>query len=330
MSESAYHQFMKRMYRLGARAFLGGGDQGEWIYERIRHPRTILAAVMNLAYFKLKNPRIWSPISVQVEPVYGCNLRCKYCWWGEPETHNNRPRLMDWEVFHSAIDSLPATVESIIFSLMGEPLLHPDIAKMIDYAHRAGRRTIMYTNGTKLTGDRVPMLAGSKLDVVNISIEPDLETARENRGVDLDQIRENVREFKRVKPDRLQIKASCVITENNLDRLAQVREYWSGIVSEFKFAPCLYQTDIPHISTCLEMWRGNFNLLTSGDVTLCCFDPEPELVIGNVRETGVAAMTNGAQMRQLLGAMINGQVPQRCLGCRQFQTTIASPRAHRG
>jgi len=329
MVERGRENLTKRAYRLGARLVFGSPDQGEWIYERIRRPRTLLAAAMNVAYFKMKAPRIWGAISMQVEPVYGCNLRCKYCWWGEDETHANRPRLMTQEILRNALDHLPDTVESVIFSLLGEPLLHPELGDMIEHVHRRGRRAIMYTNATKLTGERLRMVARSKLSVVNVSIEPDAETARENRGVDLEQIRANVRELHRIKRPELEIKASCVVTDNNVDRLDEIRAYWDGQISQFKFAPCLYQVDTPQASMCLEMWRGNFNLLTSGDVTLCCFDPEPELLVGNVLDTPFSAIVNGPPMKQILADTIRGAPPERCLGCRQFRTSIASPRAPR-
>ena len=316
-------------YRLGARMVLNNPDQGEWIHERIRRPQTLLAAAMNAAYFKLKRPRIWGAISVQIEPVYGCNLKCRYCWWGSGETHSNRPRLLSQEIFRRAVDGLPDTVESVIFSLLGEPLLHPNLGDMIEYVHRKGRRAIMYTNGTKLTGDRLRMVAESKLSVVNVSIEPDAETARENRGVDLDQIRANVRELHRIKRPEMQIKASCVVAANNVDRLEQISAYWDGLISKFKFAPCLCQVDEEQPSMCLEMWRGNFNILTSGDVCLCCFDPEPEMLVGNVLETDLPAIVNGPPMRRILANTIAGKPPARCLGCREFRTSLASPRAPR-
>ena len=313
-------------YRLAARVVFGNPDQGEWIYEKIRRPKTLLTAALNVACYRMRMPRIWGLVSVLVEPVYGCNLSCKYCW-GSGAINAERPRLMDDEVFRRAVDHLPDTVESVTFSLVGEPLLHPNLGEMIAYAHRQRRRVLLFTNGTRLTGECLRMVARSKLSVVNISVEPDAETARENRGIDLDEVRANVRELSRLKGPQMAIRASCVITPNNVDRLPEIRAYWDGLITQFKFAPCFYEFGDEPPTMCLEMWRGNFNVLTSGDVSLCCFDPNAELVVGNVLETNLRAIVNGPPMRGMLSGMVRGRPPVRCLRCRQFETSMAPVRA---
>lgn len=313
-------------YRLGAKVVFNNPDQGEWIYEKIRSPRTALTAAMNVAHFKMKVPRIWGLVSVTVEPVFGCNLRCKYCW-GSGAIQTDRPHLMSEEIFRRTIDHLPDTVETVTFSLVGEPLLHPNLGEMIESVHRSGRRAVMFTNGTRLTGDRLETIATSKLSVLNISIEPDPETARQNRGVDLDTIRENVRALCRIKRPELQVKASCVVTPENVSRLREIQGYWDGLITQFKFAPCFYEFGDETPSMCLEMWRGNFNILTNGEASLCCFDINAELSVGNVLETEIRHIVNGSRMRAMLGAMIRHDPPKRCLRCRQFETSVAPLRA---
>ncbi len=308
--------------RLGARVIFANPEQGQWVFERIRRPKTIFTAGMNVVCYKLKVPRIWGAITVQFEPTFGCNLKCKYCW-GSGTVTAKRPHFMSDEVFRAAADHLPDTVESVAFSLIGEPLLNPNLGNMIEYVHRQGRRVIMFTNATRLTGERLRMVAQSPLNVVNISIEPDPETAEANRGISLGQIRENVRELHRLKRPQLQIKASCVITPNNINRLGKIRAYWEGLITEFKFAPCFYISANAPVSLCLEAWRGNFNILTSGDVTPCCFDGNADLVIGNVLETDFRSIVNGPRMRKILSDMIARKPPERCLNCNQFETSVA-------
>jgi MoaA/NifB/PqqE/SkfB family radical SAM enzyme len=323
---SLWDRSIKTAYRLGARLVFGNPEQGEWVYERIRRPRTVLGTAMNVAFFKLKVPRIWAAVSMQIEPVYGCNLKCKYCW-GSGAITAKRPHLISDEVFRAAADHLPDTVESVTFSLTGEPLLHPNLGNMIETIHRRGRRVVMFTNGTRLTGERLRMVARSPLSVVNISIEPDPETARENRGVDLDEVRANVRELHRIKHPDMEIKASCVITPNNVDRIPRIRQYWDGLISQFKFAPCFYEFGDEPPSMCLELWRGNINIHTGGNVSLCCFDANAELVVGNVLETDLRQIVNGPRMRALLKGMSRGKPPERCLRCHQFKTSVAPLRA---
>jgi len=312
---------LRAIYRLGARMVYGNPDQGEWIYERIRRPRTALAAAINVACFKLKIPRIWGPLTVLIEPVFGCNLKCKYCWGSWTVKKTKRPHLMSDEIFRRAIDNLPNTVETVTFSLIGEPLLHPNLGNMIEYVYRKGHRALLFTNGTLLTGERLSMVARSNLSVVTISIEPDSESARENRGIDLDQIRANVRELRRIKRQDLQIKASCVVTPNNIDKLDKIRDYWDGLINQFKFLPCLYDTGDETPKMCLELWRGNLNVHTNGNVSLCCPDVHGDLTVGNVLKTELRDIVNGPRMRRMLTDMIRGNPPTRCLTCHQFETS---------
>jgi MoaA/NifB/PqqE/SkfB family radical SAM enzyme len=328
-STGLWDRTIRRAYRLTGRVMFRNPDQGEWIYERIRRPRTVFAAAMNVVAFKLKIPRIWAPVSMQIEPVYGCNLKCKYCW-GSGAIVAKRPHLMSQEVFRAIADHLPDTIESVTFSLTGEPLLHPDLESMIEYMHSKGRRIVMFSNGTRLTGDRIRSVARLPLSVLNISIEPDAATARENRGIDLDQIRENVRELHRIKRPEMELKASCVITPNNVEQLPQIRSYWDGLISQFKFAPCFYEFGDEPPSMCLELWRGNIDVHTGGNVSLCCFDPNGELVVGNVLETDLRQIINGPPMRALLKSMVDGRPPARCLRCHQFETAVAPLRAPKG
>ena len=126
---------LRLAYRLASRLLYRSGAHADWAYEKMQRPGTIFALAMNLAYFYLERPRIHRIISVMVEPVFGCNLRCSTCW-GVLEFEGRRPPLMDWDLFRKVVDQTPEYVETLTFSLMGEPLLHPRLHEMIDRDRR--------------------------------------------------------------------------------------------------------------------------------------------------------------------------------------------------
>jgi MoaA/NifB/PqqE/SkfB family radical SAM enzyme len=58
------------------------------------------------------------------------------------------------------------------YSGRGEPTLHPDIFKMIRFAHDSGLKTMMNSNGQLLDDDEVIMeLLSSGLDSLHLSLD---------------------------------------------------------------------------------------------------------------------------------------------------------------
>ncbi len=307
----------KAAYRLGSRILFGGSSHGDWVYERMRHPRTLFTSVMNVGYYTIGVPRIWNPVSVIAEANFGCNLKCVYCW-GSGAIRRDRPRLMSWDVLKRLIDVLPESVETVQWGMLGEPMIHPDLKEMTDYVVSRGRRVLMFTNGTLLKGKQLDDLVASKMDVVNVSVDVDQECSRLHRGIDLAQIRENVRELVARKPSAMQVKVSVVINENNVDKVDKVWDYWEGIAEDVKFS-CMHDFggNTPP-GKCLELWRGNLNVMTEGSVSPCCFDGNQELCIGNIHEQTIEEIVHGERMRTLLASLITGEPPDLCVRCRQY------------
>lgn len=297
------------------------GDYADWAYEKIQRPRNGFALAVNLASYYLRQPRVPTILSLVVEPVFGCNLRCTTCWGLRPDLEGFRPRFMPWEVFAKAVDQAPASVESITFSLIGEPLLHPELPRMIAHAAEHGFRTIVFTNGTLLCGEILQQLAASPLTVLNVSIEVDAETAWAIRGVDLHAVRANVEIFAGLKSPGTEIKLSLVAHEGNIARIGTVKKEWAGLARHLKVSPCiLIDADTPS-SRCMELWRGNLNIFTNGDVSPCCFDFANDLTIGNLYTQSIEQIIGGGERgvpnryRQLLVQHLSGKSPERCRRC---------------
>jgi SynChlorMet cassette radical SAM/SPASM protein ScmF len=82
----------------------------------------------------------------------GCNLACRHCWISPSfEKDGSHGECLDFDLFQIAVDEgIPLGLKQIKFT-GGEPLLHPDFVRMVDYATSKGIRTWMETNGTLLT-----------------------------------------------------------------------------------------------------------------------------------------------------------------------------------
>ena len=321
---------LRTSYRLASRFLFGHGDHADWMYEKMQRPRTVWLTAMNLVHYWTGIPRLAGLTSVVIEPVYGCNLRCKTCW-GRIPFEKIRPTRMAWDTFTRIIDHMPASVETVTFSLAGEPMLHDELGRMIEHAHQADVRVVLATNGTLLTGERLEVLARSPLAVVNVSVETDAETAREVRGIDLDVIRQNIRTFVERKLPTTEVKLALVAHSENADQICKVREDWAGLIDHIKVSPVFQFDGSDNTRVCMELWRGNFNVLTDGNVMPCCvsiFGGDPsELVIGNVNDQTLTEIIQGQRYRQLLCDTLDGNTPELCKSCSEFRAPSIPRRA---
>lgn len=119
------------------------------------------------------------PLLLQIFPVYGCNFKCEFCIHGiERSKHGfiSRNAVMDMALYQKVIYDIKATGEKIKmlrFAAIGEPLLHPNIAEMIQIAKRAdiAESVDIVTNGSLLTKELSDALIEADLTRLRISVE---------------------------------------------------------------------------------------------------------------------------------------------------------------
>lgn len=116
-----------------------------------------------------------TPFTVEIFPTNVCNFRCVYC---AQSTRPARlaPEYMSFAVFKAAMDSIrqfPRKIKLLLIAGLGEPLLHPDIAKMVAYAKKQEiAETIrIITNASLLTEEMSKRLIAAGLDSLKISIQ---------------------------------------------------------------------------------------------------------------------------------------------------------------
>ncbi len=107
----------------------------------------------------------------------GCNLACRHCWITPTyEPNGSTGQCLDFELYKLAIEqALPLGLASIKFT-GGEPLLHPDFVRMVDYATERGLRTWLETNGTLMTQELARHLK-EKTSLKSVSVSLDGATA---------------------------------------------------------------------------------------------------------------------------------------------------------
>jgi MoaA/NifB/PqqE/SkfB family radical SAM enzyme len=106
------------------------------------------------------------PILAHIIPMRRCNLSCTYC-----NEYDDVSKPVPLDVMNARLDKLAALGTTAIIISGGEPLLHPDIDKIIARIRRHKMLACMITNGYLLTEERIKKLNQAGLEYMQISID---------------------------------------------------------------------------------------------------------------------------------------------------------------
>lgn len=95
-----------------------------------------------------------------------CNLSCQYC-----NEYDDVSRPVETDTLLERVDHLGRLGTAIITLSGGEPLLHPDLDRVIRRVRSTGAIAGLITNGYLLTGERIGRLNEAGLDHLQISID---------------------------------------------------------------------------------------------------------------------------------------------------------------
>ena len=70
----------------------------------------------------------FSKVNIEISNI--CNLQCSFC----PEVIRSK-QLISLDLFRKIIEQVAPLTEQVCFHLMGDPLVHPQLAKLIDICH---------------------------------------------------------------------------------------------------------------------------------------------------------------------------------------------------
>ncbi len=313
---------------LAARAYLKKPDQAELLALKFPDLGSVFAGALNEAAFRMGTEHSFRLTTLNLEITNRCNLRCVYC----PVNRSlARPKSeLSFERFRELIERSP-TVKTLLPFQWGEPLLHPRVFDMIEFAARRGIRTFLTTNGTLLDAERRERLLSSGLSRLTVSIDGDDAMHLATRGAELAPIRAAVAELRRLRDARgakLRIDASMVVTPQTEHALPEFVRAWRPLVDRVQAIPLMTSAaaDAPRTAKCREPWRGLLVVLADGRVTTCCADSEGALALGDTRDATPAEIWNGDRMRALRRSHANGCLSATCAACTEHRHPTVSPR----
>ena len=299
------------------------------------------------AYHLKKSPKLKNtPHIYVIESTNYCNLDCLMC----PRRHMKRePEHMKFELFKKIIDESKDFVYEVGLDLFGEPLLCPDIFRMIKYAKEAGVNNVaMSTNAMLLTEEKSKSILESGLDVLVIDMDGFKKETYEKlrKGAKFEVVVNNIKRFGELKREAEKngnIKPYTILQiikmKETEPEINDWIEFWKDTPFHLhvkRFNTWAQQDkDITELSKeeqrvrpnqkrrpCSFLWEQMI-FASNGNVTACCIDYDTKLNMGNVKEQSVLEVWNGERFRKFREEHKKGIYTNICTNCLEWKGSSA-------
>jgi len=149
------------------------------VYQRIRFARKMypLPAILQDAVlfpidYLIDGRNIRTVRNLTVAITRKCNIRCEMCYfWKELDDKNS----MSFETYRKIVDQAAPTRPCVILT-GGEPMSHPNVVDMVEYAKGKGLPVQIFTNGTLVKPAMADRLTNAGLDYINFTLLGNEET----------------------------------------------------------------------------------------------------------------------------------------------------------
>lgn len=253
------------------------------------------------------------PLHLDIESTNNCNLRCLMCgrnWMKE------KIGYISWELFKKIIDEAAKHhLPSIKLNYRGEPLLHPELPKLVRYAKERGVLEVQFnTNGLLLNEKRAREFIEAGLDRIIFSFDGATKKTYEKirRGSNYETVVKNIKSFiylrnkKRTKKPL--VKIQMVKISKNKKEVEDFIRMWLPIANRVALNVEMDIMDnitksrksrknVVHFP-CPQIWQ-RLMICWDGEVRMCCGDWYGEIILGNIKESSVYDIWHGEKLNKI-------------------------------
>lgn len=288
---------------------------------------------------------------VHIEISNVCNLQCSFC----PEVIRAK-KLIDLELFEKIVKQVAPITEQVAFHLMGDPLVHPKLADLVEICGKYKAPIFFVTNGVLMTTKNRAILLNPAFRQINFS----LHSFNDNfPGRDPSNYLESIFSFTE---EALALRPELYLnfrlwnladvhgsTEANLDLLKRVSERFGcevitsndvRVKKSFRIKGRLYlhfDTEFKWPDLALPVLgvkgkcyglKSHFGILADGTVVPCCLDKEGSINLGNVMDAPISEILSGARAKAMIAGFQQRKLVedlcQRCQYIERFDKTAKS------
>lgn len=172
-------------------------------------------------------------LSVRIDPIFACNLRCRMCYFSDSEWRKQHQGRMDIADFERIAAMLFPKALQLVIGCAAEPTLHPDLLSMmrIGKKYRVPYISIV-SNGQLLTEEHIREFITGGLDELMISTHGITKKTYEHmmtnaRFDKLAEVLETLASLKREYNSQLpKLRINYTVNPDNLEELAQFFEVY--------------------------------------------------------------------------------------------------------
>ena len=265
--------------------------------------------------------RRFQKVNIEISNI--CNLQCSFC----PEVVREK-KLMPLELFRRVIEQVAPLTEQVCFHLMGDPLVHPQLERLVEICGEHSVKIFFVTNAVLLREKQQQLLLHPAFRQVNFSLHSFHDNFPDRDPTDyLNRVFEYTERALRERPElyinyRLwNLLEPRGTAERNRSLLARIEERFGVRVdplidvrhrkslhirdrlylhfdTEFVW-PAL---DLPVLGargTCYGL-SSHFGVLVDGTVVPCCLDKEGAIPLGKIQDQPILEILDNPRSRALL------------------------------
>lgn len=240
-----------------------------------------------------------------------CNLSCAFC----PGTKREKRMLRSSE-FRILAEKLRGHTAYLYFHLMGEPLLHPNLAELLKTSEELDFRVMITTNGTLLPEKGNVLLSSRAVHKVNLS----LQSFEANLGGSLEDYMNGCMDFvERAAAQgilcefRLWNQGGMESKNEEIEEMLSRRfpKPWEKSRNGQRLADRVWldqgeRFDWPDLALeersehgfCYGL-RDQVGVLCDGTVVPCCLDHEGDIPLGNLFESSLEEILNSPRAKAI-------------------------------
>ncbi len=311
--------------------------------------KNINQSMKHLSYFLRNEKSFAQPTIFQLESTNHCPMTCIMC----PRTKHMTRELgfIDVDLYMKIVNELGGYVNKTGYLRLhhfGDPLVHPQIDKLISYVGKKGLKVSISVNPILLSDKIINKILDSGLDQIQISLDGvDDESYRKIRGraANYRLAEDNIKNLIKARSERQsknpKILVGMVLMDATETLIKRFKYKWERegadevIVKSFSAFGNEDLLDLgdeqgkKHIKEyalkypCYWPWR-NVVVLWDGKVVPCCWDYDGKYVLGDLRKQSLKDIWNGDAMRKLRRQHISGDFADNDL-CRNCVERYGAP-----
>ena len=253
------------------------------------------------------------PPYLQIEPTSFCNYRCVFCFQTNKDftkRSNGYMGKMKLDFFKYVIDEVKDKVEFIALASRGDPLVAPNIIKMLEYTRGKFLNLKINTNASVLTERKCHAILSSGVRTIVFSADAadsDLYSKIRVNGK-LEKVLKNIQNFKRIREKHYA--RSKIITRvsgvkiNDQQNFTEMKKLWSELVDQVAFVDyCQWENVYKMRSNeilkpCSELWRRLY-IWWDGKANPCEVDYRSILSPGNLKKLNISKLWNSKKYKEL-------------------------------